>query len=134
MPVRRAKAPPPSEGIWITNLSKNIVSLGDLAIHMQPFCSINLLDKRHYKLSIEQIMNSVENGSICAKRDKIIIREIPPPEAPKQFIPQDYNAVYPVQEVRKRWSPPIETNKYEELEISDEEYLANDPQSGDITK
>jgi hypothetical protein len=137
MPIKYARPKQQIDGIWITNISKNIVSLGDLAVHIQPFCSVNLSDFKNYHLTEDQILKSIESGSIFTKNDKIIVRVAPPPLEKPKFIPQDHYATFPIAPIRKRYSPEIDNNKYEELNLSDDEYAKSqldNPEQDNIDK
>lgn len=70
---------------WITNTSKNLVSLGDLGILLQPHQSVNLLDHRHYSISLEQIQSSISSGSIARTNGKVVVRKVPPPDPTKIY-------------------------------------------------
>src|SRR6185437_12032943 len=66
------------KSFWITNISKRNVSLGDLNLTVPAFSSINLLDKRHYHLTEEQLLNSAKSGSLYVKRSMVVVRKVPP--------------------------------------------------------
>jgi hypothetical protein len=119
MPRFRLLQPKQEKTFWITNISNKIVSLSDLAIHIQPYSSINLLDSHHYHLTDEQIFKSTSSGSICKKSDKIKIRLIPPQGKEQIIIPIDHDAVFPS---RKRSTVEIDDIHYEELDVSDDNY------------
>lgn len=63
---------------WIVNISNRLISLGDLGILLQPYQSVNLLDKRHYFYTENQIRTSLNSGSLYKRSDKIKVRKIPP--------------------------------------------------------
>lgn len=108
------------EHFWITNISNRIVSLGDLAVSIQPYSSVNLLDSRHYYLTKAQLFHSATKGSIFKYSNRIIIRQLPPIEQRnKDPLVIEHNPVFP----SKRKSA-IETENviYDELLMSDEEY------------
>lgn len=103
---------------WITNSSNRNVSLSDLYLTVKAYTSVNLLDKKHYYYTWEQILKSVTQGSIFKKRDKIHVRKIPPKlekkvmlVASNSFIPSREKSIFEIKE-----------EKYEELEISDEDF------------
>lgn len=104
---------------WITNISKRIVSLADLALAVKPMTSVNLLDKKHYYYTKEQLMSSAASGSIFAKKDKIVVRQVPPGATRKELIPFQENAVIPT---KQRSSVEVENIKYEELNLSDDDF------------
>jgi hypothetical protein len=62
---------------WVINISKRNVSLRDLGLTLKSGQSYNLLDSRHFNITIEQIINSVDSGSLYLKRDKIKLRARP---------------------------------------------------------
>jgi len=110
---------------WISNVCNRNVSLADLNLTVPAFRSINLLDKRHYQYTLEQLQKSASSGSIYKKSDKIKVRQTAPniiqPSMPflkETFIP-----------TRERSILEIKETHYEELEVSnldqqkkDEEY------------
>jgi len=102
---------------WITNISSFNVSLADLNLTIKPNSSVNLLDKKHYYFTIEQLEKSAKYGSIFKKSDKIIIRKIAPNskkkeiELSKEILYKAEKSLYKIQE-----------QKFEELNISDEEF------------
>jgi hypothetical protein len=72
LPLKAEKA------FWITNTSDRNVTLSDLNISVPARSSINLLDTRHYHLTETQVKTSAAKGSIFIKRDKIVVRKVPP--------------------------------------------------------
>lgn len=65
--------------LWITNISrKRDISIGDLRLTIRIGQSINLLDKKHFKYTEEQIRTSIEKGSLFLRRDVIKVREVAP--------------------------------------------------------
>lgn len=102
---------------WVTNTCNRNVSLADLNVTIPAFGSVNLLDKKHYSYTLEQLEKSRANGSIFKKSAIIKVREVPPivieasmPFLKETFIPS-----------RERSILPIKEERYEELEISDED-------------
>ncbi len=63
---------------WVSNISNRNVTLSDLALNVPAFRTVNLLDKKHYKYTLEQLEKSRDSGSIYAKRDKIRVRQVAP--------------------------------------------------------
>ncbi len=63
---------------WITNISKMNVSLADLNLTVKSFSSVNLLDKKHYDYTLEQLENSAKTGSIFKKSKLIAVRKNAP--------------------------------------------------------
>ena len=106
---------------WVSNISNRNVSLSDLRLTIPAYKTVNLADSRHYNFTNEQLTASAISGSIYKKRNKIIIRQVPPIIEEKQLTVIDYNAVVPT---RRRSSVKIEEVYYEELDISDEKFAA----------
>ena len=110
----------PVEAFWITNISKKIVSLADLGLCIYPQRSVNLLDKKHYSLTKEQLIASATSGSLLAKKTLLSIRKVPPPDQPKfNTILLDENAIF---QTRQRSAIKHEKIEHEELKIADEDY------------
>lgn len=112
---------------WLTNISNRNVSLADLNLTIKAFSSINLMDNRHYSYTIEQLKKSAESGSIYKKRDKVVVRKVPPEISKKTFIIINRDASIP-NKARSLYS--IKEERYEELEViedqkkSDEKFAA----------
>jgi hypothetical protein len=107
----------PAPTFWITNLCNRNVSLADLNLTVPAFRSINLLDKRHYSYTMEQLEKSAENGSLFHKRDKLSVRQVPPtiikvnmPFLEETYIPS-----------RERSILSIKETHYEELDLPEEQ-------------
>ena len=103
---------------WITNISNRNVSLADLNLTVKAFSSINLLDKKHYSFTIEELLKSEASGSIFKKSNKIVVRKVAPaiikmnmPMIAETYIPSRERSVYSIKE-----------EKYEELDMSDEDF------------
>lgn len=112
----------PEQEYWVTNFSNRNVTLADLALNIPAYRSVNLLDKRHYDYTFEQLEKSRISGSIYAKRDKIKKREVPPqviqPNVP--FLQETYIPS------RERSVLEIKEEKYEELEFNNEDQKKKD--------
>jgi len=109
---------PEAQTFWVTNISNRNVSLADLNLTIKAYSSVNLLDKKHYQYTSEQLAKSVESGSIFKKSDKLVVRKVAPkvfkynvPFASETFIPS-----------RERSTLAIKEEYYEELNVSDEEF------------
>lgn len=102
---------------WVSNLSNRNVSLADLNLTIPAFRSVNLLDKRHYQYTLEQLQKSVTNGSIYKKSDKIKVRQIAP-EVVKSNMPILRETFIPT---RERSILELKETHYEELDISSED-------------
>lgn len=102
---------------WITNICNRNITLPDLYISVPAMSSINLLDKRHYYFTEEQLNKSFESGSLFDKKDKIYKRNVPPQMITKAQIEKDPTAVLPSRTVSIY---EIKQENYEELNITDE--------------
>jgi len=103
---------------WITNISNMIVNLHDLNLFIKPYSSINLLDRKHYLISENQIYHSANSGSIFKKKDKIYIRNIAPEL--KQDIALDID-LEPILPYKQLSTVEFKEEVYEELLLTDEE-------------
>jgi len=113
---------------WVTNFSNRNVSLADLNLTVPAFRTINLMDTKHYQYTMEQLQKSAQSGSLFVKRDKIFVRHDRPdvPEGKyidlmtvERNIPINHESNIPS---RERSTLVIKEEKYEELQISDEEF------------
>jgi hypothetical protein len=108
----------PEETLWIANISDRNVSLSDLGITIKAYSNINLLDKKNYYFSMEEISNSIKNGSIHLKSDKIKVRKVAPNSVVKYVIPEaEGNFNKPLRSPLK-----VVEEEYEELNLSDEKF------------
>lgn len=119
---------------WITNISRNVISLGDLGVLIIPKQSVDLADPVRYPhLNESLIQASLKSGSLWRYSHKIAVRQVPPPEAKKlkgaSKIPIEPN---PNQAVIKRPVVAIQETKYEELQLSDEEYAKQNADLAEI--
>jgi hypothetical protein len=103
---------------WLTNISDRNVSLADLNVTIKAFTCVNLLDKKHYSLTLEQLQTSKEKGSLFLKRDKIKPR-LAAPTVINNSMPIFREAVAPS---RERSTLNVKEEHYEELQVSDTEY------------
>jgi hypothetical protein len=108
---------------WITNMSPRNVTLADLAMNIRAFSTVDLLDKKHYKYNLEQLLKSKESGSLFKKRDKIVVREVAPPDPEKNRIPIVYGSIIP-DRVRSLYK--VNEEEYEELKVSNEDQKKQD--------
>lgn len=104
---------PDTSTFWVTNISPMNVSLTDLNLTVKAFSSANLLDKKHYQYTTEQLTKSFESGSIFKKRDKIIVRRLAP-EVLKLNVPFSRETFIPS---RERSVLVIKEENYEELNV-----------------
>jgi hypothetical protein len=103
---------------WLTNLCNRNVSLYDLNLTIKAFSSINLMDKRHYNYSLEELEKSAASGSIFKKRKMLSVRKVEPtvikmniPMVEEVYIPSRERSVFEIKE-----------ENYEELLVSDEDF------------
>jgi len=62
MPIEKKKE------FWVTNVRRDKdISIGDLRVTIRAGKSVNLLDDKHYHYTEEQLMKSLESGSIKLK-------------------------------------------------------------------
>lgn len=108
----------PAPTFWVTNISNRNVSLADLNLTIKAFSSVNLMDKKHYAYTLEQLQKSSSTGSIHAKQDKIVIRKTAPTVL-KLNVPFDHETYIPS---RERSTFSIKEEYYEELNITDDDY------------
>jgi hypothetical protein len=116
-----------SEQFWISNISNMNVSLTDLGLTIPAHKTVNLLDKRHYSFSKDELILSATSGSLFKKNSKLKVRKVPPIIERRQIIEVDFNAVVPS---RRRSIVQIENIRYEELDLSDDLFAE---QSADLT-
>lgn len=108
---------------WVSNITKKTVNLSDLNVIIYPLRSINLLDNKHNTLTIEQLNKSSLSGSIKNKyKSKSIIIRMNPPDIYKEILPFEDKAIFPT---KQRSAVELENIKYEELNISDDEYATD---------
>lgn len=104
---------------WLTNISNRNVSLADLALTVRARTSINLLDKKHYQYTPEQLEASAKNGSIFKKQRLVKVRKVAPTQVSADML-LERGAVIPT---RQRSILDIKEEKYEELAITDEQFV-----------
>ena len=120
---------------WVTNISDRNVSLSDLALTINSFTTVNLLDSKHYQYTQEQLEKSATSGSLFKKRNKIVVRKVAPfitqnndPNS-KKFIPCTRDASIPD---RARSVLILKEEQYEELNTSDEEFAKENADTADM--
>ena len=99
------------------------VTLADLALNIRAFSTVNLLDQKHYKYTIDQLLKSKESGSLFKKRNKIVVRDVPPPDPEKNRIQIVYGSIIPD---RARSLYRVNEEEYEELKVSEEDQKKQD--------
>lgn len=107
---------------WVTNYSNRNVTLSDLYISIGAGTSVNLLDKRHYSFTEEQLLKSQTSGSLFKKQHLVAVRKVPPQMIKKSDITYDPNAILPQRSVS---TYEIKQQFYEELDMGDESLLEN---------
>lgn len=115
---------------WVTNISNRNVSLADLSLTIKAYTSVNLLDPRHYYYTFQQLEQSRLNGSIAAKSDKIKVRENAP-----QFIKTNMPLIKETHIQSKTKSVyKINEEKYEELNVSDEQFAEENAETAELDR
>lgn len=109
---------------WVTNISNRNVTLADLALNIKAMTSVNLLDKKHYNYTLEQLTKSKESGSLFHKKDMILIRQTAAVKT-EYKIPVLHNTFIPS---RERSVLVIKEEHYEELNVSGEDQKKKDEQ------
>lgn len=104
---------------WVTNISNRNVSLSDLGLTIPAGKTMNLLNTERYAFGITELIKSATSGSLFKKRDKIVVRKVPPTIEEKKIVEMDFNAAVPSR--RRSVVEPVEVY-HEELEISDESF------------
>lgn len=107
-----------NESFWVTNISVMNISLSDLNVTIKARSSVNLLDKKHYSFTTEQLLQSSKSGSIFKKRSKVLVRQIAPEVDVKKIL-FNKDETFPS---RDRSLLSIKEENYEELSLSDTEY------------
>jgi hypothetical protein len=109
---------------WLTNISNRNVSLTDLNLTVRARSAVNLMDKKHYQYTIEQLQKSAESGSIFKKRDKLIVRKIAPDvlsaNISLDFLTKNIVLCQNAIPSRERSILNIKEEHYEELNIDEE--------------
>lgn len=124
------RAPSNKPSFWVTNISPRNVTLADLALNIKSYMTVNLLDTRHYKYTMEQLRKSQQSGSIFNKRDKILVREIEPVLGPNEeaqtLFPKEAQLTFSKEAIipnRSHSILVIEDKEYDELKMSEEDKL-----------
>lgn len=119
-----------NKSFWITNVSNRNVSLADLNLTVKAFTSVNLLDNKHYSYTLEQLEKSEKEGSLAKKSRLISVRKIEP-EYLKVNVPFVHETYIPS---RERSIYNIKDEKYEELNISDEDFANENAETAELDK
>ena len=115
---------------WITNISNMNVSLTDLNLTVRSHSTINLLDAKHYSYTLEEIEQSVLNGSIAKKKDKIFVCKSGP-KTTKNNIAFIKDAYMPT---RAKSIFSIKEETYEELNLSDEQFAEENAETAELDR
>ena len=113
---------------WVTNICNMNVSLADLNLTIKAFSSVNLLDKKHYYYTLEQLEKSEKFGSIFKKSNKIKVRQIAP-QTIKMNVPFIHETYMPT---RGRSVFSITEDKYEELNMTDEQFAEENAETAEL--
>lgn len=119
-----------NKSFWISNISNRNVSLADLNLTVKAFTSLNLLDSKHYSFTLEQLEKSAKDGSIFKKSNLIVVRQIEPTHL-KVNVPFLHETYIPS---RDRSIFNIKDEKYEELNISDEDFANEYADTAELDK
>lgn len=111
-----------NESFWITNITKQAKHLSDIGVVIYPFTSINLLDGKHYSLTKAQCEKSKMSGSLFKYKNSVVVRQIAPEIEKPAYVPFKEDAVYPT---KQRSSVEVENIRYEELDVPDDVYAAD---------
>ena len=103
------------------------VGLYDLNLTVKANSSVNLLSS-HYRYTIDQLKKSAESGSLFNKRDKVVVRNIPPILDNKNM--DMVHSVFLPSKERSLYS--IKQENYEELTVSDTEYAEQNADLADL--
>lgn len=116
---------------WVTNISKMNVSLADLNLTIKAMSSVNLLDKKHYSYTYEQLELSRTQGSMAKKKDKIVPREIPPEIKKKSGPIFIKDAMIPP---REKSTFDVKQIQYEELNLTDEQFADENAETAELDR
>lgn len=108
---------------WIINTSiKSDVVLSDLGMVIKKLERKNLLDKRYFDFTIDQLRKSAESGSIFEKRRHIVVKEVIPEKAllEPEMVVEFQNVKEPLRPLRHPAFKNIEKPYFEELDFDDD--------------
>jgi len=108
---------------WISNISNIDVHLNDLGLIIKSRQHMNLLDARYHSYTVEELIASAKNGSLFRKKDKVVIRKLPPVKEEK-ILEKDSTAWNPgiITPRPLRSAVKLEETYYEELDLTDDKY------------
>ncbi len=116
---------------WVTNISKMNVSLADLNLTIRAMSSVNLLDKKHYSYTYEQLELSRIQGSMAKKKDKIVPRDFPPEIKRKTDVVFIKDATIPP---REKSIFDVKQIHYEELNLTDEQFADENAETAELDR
>lgn len=117
-----------ADTFWVTNISNRNVSLTDLNLTIKAFSSVNLLNTKHYPYTRAQLEKSAASGSLFKKRSMLAVRKVAP-EVFDMNIPFLYETYIPT---REKSVLTITEEKYEELNVSDEEFAKDNADTAEL--
>lgn len=117
------------ESFWITNISNMNISLSDLNVTIKALSSVNLLDKKHYTYTKEQLIKSTNSGSIFKRKGKLFVRMESPSLREKNTLLFNKHNTIPS---REKSIFVIKEDKYEELNISDEDFALENADTAEM--
>jgi len=103
---------------WVTNVCRHKdISIDDLRVTIRIGQSKNLLDSRHFSFTIEQLENSLLNGSLFKKSHLLKVRKVAPKKIiePKVYLSKDIRISLP------KFNIKIEEPVFEDLDLFDED-------------
>lgn len=119
-------------GFWVTNISNRDITLHDLGVVVRAKNSINLLNPRHYHLTLAECEKSEKTGSIFQKKGAIIKRKGPPTINSLSFkMAIDHDAIIPD---RTHSIYEIKQEQYDELIVSDEQFADENAETVEMDK
>lgn len=105
---------------WVINTSKKNVMLSDLYLTIPAGKYYNLLDKKHFYYTEQQLDESLKSGSLY-KKQKMIKKCEDKPQFDQFYHPQLQLSKQPMI-TRKRSAVKVKYEDYDELIVSDEKY------------
>lgn len=120
-----------TEDFWLTNISNRNVMIGDLNLTIKARSSVNLLNRRFYSFTKEQLEKSLESGSLKAKSHLVVKRLVPPGTPMEYKIQVDKSVVAPD---KTRSVVEIKEENYEELQLTDEQFAEEMADTVDIDR
>jgi hypothetical protein len=107
----------------VINITDRDSTLSDLNITIKAKSSVDLLDWKRYHLTEDQLNNSITSGSLYLKRNSILKRVVPPGEIFKNTANNYALNLGSKIPSKHRSTVSIKYEKYDELDMSDEEYI-----------